>query len=160
MCYGFLKRIVYIWDTVLTNIKAKPIIKRPMSEANQRPIRCPKGPKRLVPIRYDMEAGRKAAPSCHFSASILSIMKMGNDGSSIAIPILAKVMAPSKWWKIWLLQKKIQKIQGHDFGYEYLEQSRGKHCICSNLYLFLSSLDVERQKIRISKTMHLRDSEH
>ena len=41
-----------------------------------------------------MEAGRKAAPSCHFSASILSIMKMGRDGSNMAIPMFANVIAP------------------------------------------------------------------
>ena len=80
--------------SLLTQIKAKPIIRRPIREANQRPIRCPKGPKRLVPIRYEMEAGKKAAPSCHFSASILSIMKMGKEGSSMAMPILANVIAP------------------------------------------------------------------
>ena len=70
---------------------------RPIREANHRPIRCPKGPKRLVPIRYEMEAGKKAAPNCHFSASILSIMNIGREGSSMAMPILAKVMAPKKY---------------------------------------------------------------
>ena len=86
---------IYIDSTLLlTKIKARPIMIRPIREANHRPIRCPKGPKRLVPIRYEMEAGKKAAPNCHFSASILSIMNIGREGSSMAMPILAKVMAP------------------------------------------------------------------
>ena len=72
-----------------------PINNKPMSEANQRPIRCPNGPNRFVPIRYEMEAGKNAAPSCHFSASILSIMKIGKDGSNMAIPMLANVIAPA-----------------------------------------------------------------
>ena len=41
-----------------------------------------------------MEAGRKAAPSCHLAASMRSIMKSGSDGSSIPIPMLEKVIAP------------------------------------------------------------------
>lgn len=67
---------------------------RPANDANQRPILWPKGPNMFVPIKYEMDAGKKAAPSCHFSASILSIMKMGSEGSSMAIPMLANVMAP------------------------------------------------------------------
>lgn len=65
-----------------------------MSDALHLPIRCPKGPNRLVPIKYEMEAGRNAAPCCHLAAFILSIMKIGKDGSSIAMPMLAKVIAP------------------------------------------------------------------
>ena len=34
----------------LTNMREKPIMIMPMSEASQRPILCPSGPKRLVPI--------------------------------------------------------------------------------------------------------------
>ena len=79
----------------LTKIKAMPINKRPISEANQRPIRCPKGPNRLVPIKYEMEAGKNAAPNCHFSASILSIMNMGKEGSNMAMPMFANVIAPA-----------------------------------------------------------------
>ena len=41
-----------------------------------------------------MDAGRKAAPSCHLAASMRSIMKSGSDGSSIPIPMLEKVIAP------------------------------------------------------------------
>lgn len=36
----------------------------------------------------------KAIPSCHSGASIVSIIQSGRDGSSIPIPMLAKVMAP------------------------------------------------------------------
>ena len=34
----------------LTNMRENPIMIMPMSEASQRPILCPSGPKRLVPI--------------------------------------------------------------------------------------------------------------
>ena len=51
----------------------------------------------MVPIRYEIEAGRKAAPSCHLGASMRSIMNSGSDGSSIPIPMLEKVMAPDRW---------------------------------------------------------------
>ena len=43
-----------------------------------------------------MDAGRKAAPSCHLAASMRSIMKSGRDGSSIPIPMLEKVIAPER----------------------------------------------------------------
>ena len=78
----------------LTNIRANPITYNPTKDASHLPTLCPKGPNKFVPIRYDMDAGRNAAPSCHFSAFILSIIKMGNDGSSIAIPMFANVIAP------------------------------------------------------------------
>ena len=42
------------------------MIASPTREAFHRPILCPIGPKRFVPIKYEMEAGRKAAPSSHF----------------------------------------------------------------------------------------------
>ncbi len=67
----------------------------PMSDALHRPILCPSGPNRLVPIKYEIEAGRKATPSSHFLAHMLPIMKMGNDGSNMPMPMLAKVMAPA-----------------------------------------------------------------
>ena len=99
-------------EALLTNIKARPIKIRPIREANHRPILCPIGPKRLVPIRYEMEAGKKAAPNSHFSASILSIMNIGREGSSIAMPMLAKVIAPKKIIssKIWQKMKKIKAL--------------------------------------------------
>jgi len=77
---------------------------RPTNDANQRPILCPKGPNMFVPIKYEMDAGKKAAPNCHFSAFILSIMKIGKDGSSMAIPILANVMAPFFYKIIYYVQ--------------------------------------------------------
>ena len=85
------KQLVY---SQLTNIRANPITYNPTKDASHLPTLCPKGPNKFVPIRYDMDAGRNAAPSCHFSAPILSIIKMGNDGSSIAIPMFANVIAP------------------------------------------------------------------
>ncbi len=53
------------------------------------------GPNKLVPIKYDMLAGRNAAPSCHFSGFIVFIIHIGNDGSIMAMPILANVIAPA-----------------------------------------------------------------
>ena len=47
-------------DKKLTQMRANPMMTRPISEASQRPILWPRGPNKLVPIRYDMEAGRKA----------------------------------------------------------------------------------------------------
>lgn len=41
-----------------------------------------------------MLAGKNVAPCFHFSAFIVSIIHIGNEGSNIAIPILANVMAP------------------------------------------------------------------
>ena len=41
-----------------------------------------------------MEAGRKVTPCCQRPASIVSIIQMGSDGSSIAMPVLANVIAP------------------------------------------------------------------
>ena len=66
----------------------------------------------IIPIRYEMEAGKKAAPSCHFSASIWSIIKIGKDGSNMAIPILANVIAPEKdkkgqIFEFWLYVNKL-----------------------------------------------------
>lgn len=58
------------------------------------PILWPSGPNKLVPIRYDILAGRNTAPCCHLGECIVSIMWSGNDGSNIAIPILANVIAP------------------------------------------------------------------
>lgn len=43
-----------------------------------------------------MLAGKKVTPCCHWTAFILSIIHNGNEGSSIAMPILANVMAPDK----------------------------------------------------------------
>jgi hypothetical protein len=68
----------------------------PTSDASHLPILCPRGPKRFVPIRYEMEAGRNAAPSCHLGASIRSIMKSGSEGSSMPIPMFEKVIAPER----------------------------------------------------------------
>ena len=45
-------------------------------------------------MRYEIDAGRNAAPSCHLGAFIVSIIQIGNDGSSIAMPMFANVMAP------------------------------------------------------------------
>ena len=59
------------------------------------PIWCPNGPKILVPTRYEMEAGRKAAPCSQFDDFIVSIINRGKEGSRMAMPRLAKVMAPA-----------------------------------------------------------------
>ena len=64
-------------------------------EASHLPILCPMGPKMLVPMRYDMDAGRKAAPCCQFVASMVSIIQRGRDGSRMAMPAFAKVKAPA-----------------------------------------------------------------
>ena len=53
------------------------------------------GPNKLVPIKYEMLAGKKAAPNSHFSGFIVLIIHIGKDGSIIAMPILAKVIAPA-----------------------------------------------------------------
>lgn len=42
-----------------------------------------------------MDAGKKVTPCSHRLAPILSIIQMGNDGSNIAMPKLAKVIAPA-----------------------------------------------------------------
>lgn len=42
-----------------------------------------------------MEAGKKATPCSQRVAPMLSTIQSGSDGSSIAIPMLAKVMAPA-----------------------------------------------------------------
>lgn len=59
------------------------------------PIRCPNGPKILVPIKYEIDAGKNAAPCSQFEDFIVSIIHNGNDGSRIAMPKFAKVMAPA-----------------------------------------------------------------
>lgn len=58
------------------------------------PIRCPSGPNKFVPIKYEILAGKNVTPCFHLPAPMVSIIQMGNDGSSIAIPVLAKVIAP------------------------------------------------------------------
>jgi hypothetical protein len=59
------------------------------------PILCAILPNKLVPIKYEMLAGKNAAPNCQFSECIVFIIQMGKDGSIIAIPILANVIAPA-----------------------------------------------------------------
>ena len=59
-------------------------------------MRWPSGPNKFVPIKYDMLAGKNVTPCSHLSAFMVSIIQIGNDGSSIAIPVLAKVIAPEK----------------------------------------------------------------
>jgi hypothetical protein len=77
-----------------TSIRQIPMMISPNKAANHRPIRCPKGPKRFVPIRYEMLAGRNVTPCFHRSAPIVSIIQMGREGSNMAMPMLANVIAP------------------------------------------------------------------
>lgn len=79
----------------LTANKQIPTMIMPTIEASHRPILCPKGPKRFVPSRYAMLAGRKAEPVCHADALTVSRSHIGKDGSSIAIPILANMIDPA-----------------------------------------------------------------
>lgn len=44
-----------------------------------------------------MLAGKNVTPCFHLPAPIVSIIHIGKEGSSIAIPVLAKVIAP--WGK-------------------------------------------------------------
>lgn len=71
------------------------MIINPKSAASHLPMRCPRGPNKFVPIRYDIEAGKNTIPCSHCLAFILSIMWIVNEGSSIAMPMLAKVIAPN-----------------------------------------------------------------
>lgn len=57
-------------------------------------MRCPRGPKSFVPMRYEILAGRNVTPCFHLPAPIVSIIQMGREGSSMAIPVLANVIAP------------------------------------------------------------------
>ena len=91
----FLASATNLESSDLTVNNDKPITMSPIIEANQRPILCPSGPKILVPIRYDMEAGRKAAPCSQLLAFMVSIIQRGSDGSKMAIPAFAKVRAPA-----------------------------------------------------------------
>ena len=70
----------------LTQSNAKPIITSPQSDANHLPMRWPRGPKMLVPIRYEIDAGKKAAPCSQLDDCIVSIIHSGNEGSRIAMP--------------------------------------------------------------------------
>lgn len=81
---------------VLTHMRQIPIIIRPRRAASHRPIRCPKGPNKLVPIRYEILAGKNVTPCFHRPADIVSIIHIGNEGSNIAIPVFANVIAPVK----------------------------------------------------------------
>ena len=58
------------------------------------PILWAKGPKTFVPTRYEIEAGRKAAPLSNELAPQDSIIQSGSDGSSMAMPRLPMVIAP------------------------------------------------------------------
>jgi hypothetical protein len=77
-----------------TSMRQNPITTSPIMDASHRPMRCPRGPNKLVPIKYDMLAGKNVTPCFHRPAPMVSIIQIGSDGSSIAIPMLAKVMAP------------------------------------------------------------------
>lgn len=57
----------------------------PIIDASHLPNLCPSGPKTFVPIKYEMEAGRKAAPCSQFEALIVSIIQSGKDGSMVVI---------------------------------------------------------------------------
>ena len=59
-----------------------------------------------------MDAGKNATPNCHLGVHIVSIIQIGKDGSSIAMPILANVIAP--------FGRNISVIIGHFIlGYDY-----------------------------------------
>lgn len=60
-----------------------------------RPILCASGPNIFVPIRYDILAGKNAAPRSNEPAPQLSIIHNGSDGSSVAIPKLPIVIEPN-----------------------------------------------------------------
>jgi len=47
-----------------------------------------------------MEAGRKATPFSHLEEFIVTVIQIGREGSSMAIPRLANVMAPGKGKKV------------------------------------------------------------
>ena len=58
------------------------------------PILLANGPNMIVPIIYEMLAGRNATPCSHFSAFMIFSIKVGNVGSRVPIPILANISAP------------------------------------------------------------------
>lgn len=71
-----------------------PLNTSPIKEAKERPITWPNGPKRLVPMRYDIEAGRKAVPCSRLVEFMRPIIQMGSEGSRTPMLMFAKVMAP------------------------------------------------------------------
>jgi len=77
-----------------TIIRQQPMTTSPIMDASHLPIRCPRGPNKFVPMRYEMLAGKKVTPCFHLSAPMVSIIQIGREGSSMAMPMLAKVMAP------------------------------------------------------------------
>lgn len=79
-----------------------PIMISPRRAASHRPILCPSGPNKFVPIKYEMLAGRNVTPCSHLSACMVSIIQIGSDGSNIAMPMFAKIIAP-KIHKTWLV---------------------------------------------------------
>lgn len=100
-CGFVLFTTVYVLCTRYTNYilltasKQNPTIIIPTIDAFHLPILCPIGPKRFVPRRYDTLAGRNAIPVSHASARIVSRIQIGNEGSNMAMPILANMIAPA-----------------------------------------------------------------
>lgn len=104
-------------------------------------MRCPKGPNKFVPIRYEILAGRNDTPCCHLSAPIVSIIQIGREGSNMAMPVFANVIAPEINKTNFLSENYLDFISFCVFFFSY-KNRRYVHCIQSFSELSLYTLSA------------------